>query len=44
MVMMVSADNYLDCNGASVAIPADRRLRRAFTSTINLRNRINDTP
>lgn len=41
---VVSAGNYLDCNGASVAIPADRRLRRAFTSTINLRNRINDTP
>mgnify|MGYP002397925347 FL=1 len=41
---VVSAGNYLDCNGASVAIPEDRRLRRAFTSTINLRNRINDTP
>ncbi len=41
---VVSAGNYLDCNGASIVIPADRRLRRAFTSTINLRNRINDTP
>lgn len=41
---VVSAGNYLDCNGASIAIPSDRRLRRAFTSTINLRNRINDTP
>jgi len=41
---VVSAGNYLDCSGASIVIPADRRLRRAFTSTINLRNRINDTP
>lgn len=35
---------YLDCNGTSVAIPADRRLRRAFTATFNLRNRINILP
>ncbi|MBX3617981.1 MAG: PilW family protein [Nitrosomonas sp.] len=41
---VVSAGNYLDCNGASVAIPSDRRLRRAFTATINLRNRINSMP
>lgn len=41
---VVSAGNYLDCNGASIVIPADRRLRRAFTATVNLRNRINGTP
>lgn len=38
---IVSAGNYLDCNGNSVAIPADKRLRKAFTATFNLRNRIN---
>ncbi len=37
---IASAGNYLDCNGNSVAIPADRRLRKAFTATFNLRNRI----
>lgn len=41
---IVSAGNYLDCNDTAVAIPADRRLRRAFTATINLRNRINTLP
>ena len=41
---IVSAGNYLDCDGASVAIPADRRLRRAFSATFNLRNRINFLP
>lgn len=41
---VVSAGNYLNCNGDSVAIPSDRRLRRAFTATINLRNRINSMP
>lgn len=35
---------YLDCNGAAVAVPADRRLRRAFTGTFNLRNRVNNLP
>ncbi|GKS68895.1 type IV pilus assembly protein PilW [Nitrosomonas sp. PY1] len=38
---IVTVGNYLDCNGNSVAIPADRRLRRTFTATFNLRNRIN---
>lgn len=37
-------NNYLNCNGAAVAVPADRRLRRAFTETFNLRNRINILP
>lgn len=41
---IVSPGYYLDCNGASVAIPADRRLRRAFTATFNLRNRVNIQP
>lgn len=41
---VVSAGNYLNCSGTSVAIPSDRRLRRAFTATINLRNRINSAP
>lgn len=36
--------NYLNCNGAAVAVPADRRLRRAFTATFNLRNRVNNLP
>lgn len=42
---IVSAgNNYLNCNGAAVAVPADRRLRRAFTETFNLRTRINILP
>lgn len=41
---IVSAGNYLNCNGASMAVPADRRLRRAFTETFNLRNRVNILP
>ncbi|TXI20302.1 MAG: prepilin-type N-terminal cleavage/methylation domain-containing protein [Nitrosomonas sp.] len=41
---IVPNGNYLNCNGVTVAVPADRRLRRAFTATINLRNRINGTP
>lgn len=41
---IVAAGNYLDCNGAAVAVPADRRLRRAFTATFNLRNRVNSLP
>ena len=36
--------SFRDCNGAVVAALADRRLRRAFTSTFNLRNRINALP
>lgn len=35
--------NYQDCNGDPKTAP-DRRLRRAFTATINLRNRINTSP
>jgi type IV pilus assembly protein PilW len=41
---IVSPGNYLNCNGDSVVIPADRRLRRTFTATFNLRNRINILP
>ncbi len=41
---IVSAGNYLNCDGTSVAIPADRRLRRTFSATFNLRNRINSLP
>jgi type IV pilus assembly protein PilW len=42
---IVSGNNsYLNCNGAAVAVPADRRLRRAFTETFNLRNRVNILP
>lgn len=39
-----AGSNYLNCNGAAVAVPADRRLRRAFTATFNLRNRVNILP
>lgn len=39
-----AGNSYLNCNGAAVAVPADRRLRRAFTETFNLRNRINILP
>lgn len=42
---IVSAgNNYLDCNGVAAAVPADRRLRRAFSATFNLRNRVNILP
>ncbi|GJL74815.1 PilW family protein [Nitrosomonas sp.] len=42
---IVSAgNNYQDCNGAAVAVPADRRLRRAFSATFNMRNRVNILP
>jgi len=37
-------NNYLDCNGTAVPVPADGRLRRAFSATFNLRNRINILP
>ncbi|SEM96594.1 PilW family protein [Nitrosomonas marina] len=37
-------NNYRDCSGALAAVPADGRLRRAFTATFNLRNRINLLP
>ncbi len=39
-----AGSSFRDCNGAVVAALADRRLRRAFTSTFNLRNRINVLP
>ena len=42
--IVVSAGTYLDCNGAAIAVPADGRLRRAFTGTFNLRNRVNLLP
>ncbi|WP_090333446.1 PilW family protein [Nitrosomonas sp. Nm51] len=37
-------NNYRDCNGTMAVVPADGRLRRAFTATFNLRNRINILP
>jgi type IV pilus assembly protein PilW len=42
--IVAAGGTYLDCNGAAVAVPADRRLRRAFTETFNLRNRVNILP
>ncbi len=39
-----AGSNYFNCDDASVANAADRRLRRTFTATFNLRNRINSTP
>ena len=42
-INIVPSGNYLNCSGATVAVPADRRLRRTFTATFNLRNRINGT-
>lgn len=41
---IVAAGNYLDCNGDAVAVQADLRLRRAFSATFNLRNRVNISP
>jgi type IV pilus assembly protein PilW len=32
------AQTYMDCNGANVTA-ADRRIRRTYTATFNLRNR-----
>jgi len=43
-VVVSAAGTYLDCNGVAVAVPADGRLRRAFTGTFNLRNRVNILP
>jgi len=43
-VVVSAAGTYLNCIGAAVAVPADRRLRRAFTGTFNLRNRVNILP
>ncbi len=42
--IVVSAGQYRDCTGNNVNVPADGRLRRAFTSTFNLRNRVNLLP
>lgn len=42
--IVLAGNSYLNCNGAVTAVPADRRLRRAFTETFNLRNRINILP
>ena len=39
-----AGNNYRDCNGNLAAVPADGRLRRAFSATFNLRNRINIMP
>lgn len=39
-----AGSNYLNCDDASVANATDRRLRRTFTATFNLRNRINSAP
>ncbi len=43
-VVASAAGTYLDCNGVAVDVPADRRLRRAFTETFNFRNRVNGLP
>ncbi|MCW5618895.1 MAG: PilW family protein [Nitrosomonas sp.] len=37
-------NSYLDCNNVVVAVPSDGRLRRTFSATFNLRNRINILP
>ncbi len=42
--IVAAGGSYLDCTGVAVAVPADRRLRRAFTATFNLRNRVNVLP
>jgi type IV pilus assembly protein PilW len=39
-----AGSNYLNCNGAAAVVPADRRIRRAFTATFNVRNRVNNLP
>ena len=45
-VVVSAAGTYLDCSRVPIAVPvpADRRLRRAFTGTFNLRNRVNILP
>lgn len=43
-IVVSAAGTYQDCNGVVTAIPADRRLRRVFTGTFNLRNRVNILP
>lgn len=42
--IVTAGNSYRNCNGVLVATPADRRLRRAFFATFNLRNRINVLP
>jgi type IV pilus assembly protein PilW len=39
-----AGSTYLNCKGAAVDVPADKRLRRAFTETFNLRNRVSNLP
>lgn len=45
-VVVSAAGTYLDCSRVAVAVnvPPDRRLRRAFRGTFNLRNRVNILP
>ncbi|MDO9468695.1 MAG: PilW family protein [Thiobacillus sp.] len=38
--MAPAAQQYVDCNGAVVNVVGDRRIRRAFTTVISLRNRL----
>lgn len=38
--MAPAAQQYVDCNGAVVPAVGDRRIRRAFTTVISLRNRL----
>lgn len=38
--MAPAAQQYVDCNGAVVNAVGDRRIRRAFTTVISLRNRL----
>lgn len=38
--MAPAAQQYVDCNGAVVNAVGDRRIRRAFTTVIGLRNRL----
>ena len=34
----IASARYLDCNGTLITAPPDTRLRRAFTTTVVLRN------
>ncbi len=43
-VVTSTAGTYTDCVGVAQPIPADRRLRRAFTETFSIRNRVNGLP
>lgn len=38
--MAPAPQQYVDCNGAVVNVVGDRRIRRAFTTVISLRNRL----